>query len=201
MGADFVLHSGTKYIAGHSDALLGILTVSPITERGKELVPFLETLQRTGGGVASPFDSWLAMRGLRTLQVRVEKQSKNAQALAEYFYQHELIKNVAYPGLPSHPQHEIAKNQMTLFGGVMSVELEDEAMAMAFAAALKTFQRATSLGGTETLIEHRASIEPPDRQVSPPGLLRISVGLEDVADLIHDVEQALGIAKQVVMDA
>ena len=192
------MHSGTKYLAGHSDALLGILTASPNTERGRNLSPKLTKVQHHTGGVASPWDSWLSLRGLRTLQIRVERQSKTALTLAQYLSKHRMVSAVYYPGLASHPFHLVAKSQMSMFGGVFSVELADEATATAFAAALKTIQRATSLGGTETLIEHRASIEPPERRTSPPGLLRVSVGLEDAEDLMNDMEQALGLAESVM---
>ncbi len=195
------MHSGTKYLAGHSDALLGILTASPITKRGKELSEVLTRVQTMSGGVASPWDSWLSLRGIRTLHVRVERQSQTAQTLAEYLNKHDMVTAVHYPGLPSHPFHDVAKAQMDTFGGVLSMELQDEATATAFVAALKTIQRATSLGGTETLIEHRASIEPPERRTSPPGLLRVSVGLEDKDDLIHDIKQALAIAYQVMEES
>jgi len=200
LGADIAMHSGTKYLAGHSDVLLGVLTSSPLTKRGKDLAEKLRSVQIDSGGVASPFDSWLTLRGLRTLQIRIERQSQTAQALANYLDNHDLVSLVHYPGLPSHPQHEIARRQMKTdgFGGVLSLELESEVMATAFAGALKTIKRATSLGGTETLIEHRASVEPPGRVVSPEGLLRISVGLEDPEDLIQDVERALAIAHYIV---
>lgn len=201
LGADISMHSGTKYLAGHSDALLGVLTASPTTKRGRELAPKIKGVQIMVGGVASPWDSWLALRGLRTLQVRVERQSKTAQVLAEYLETHSMVSAVHYPGLASHPFHDVAKSQMDMFGGVFSVELEDEATATAFAAALTTIQRATSLGGTETLIEHRASIEPPERRTSPPGLLRVSVGLEDETDLLRDIEQALVVAEQVMRES
>ena len=194
------MHSGTKYLAGHSDALLGVLTASPITERGRYLAPTLKHVQIMTGGVASPWDSWLALRGIRTLQVRVERQSKTALALAEFLVNHDYVTAVHYPGLPTHPSHDVAKSQMSWFGGVFSVELDSEEAATAFAAALSTIKRATSLGGTETLIEHRASIEPPERRTSPPGLLRVTVGLEDEEDLRHDMEVALGIAQQVMND-
>jgi len=192
------MHSGSKYLAGHSDALLGVLTASPVTERGRQLAPILKTVQVTAGGVASPWDSWLTLRGMRTLLVRVEQQSKTALALAEFLSNHPYITAVHYPGLPQHPSHEVARSQMSPFGGVLSVELENEPAATAFAAALSTIKRATSLGGTETLIEHRASIEPEERRTSPPGLLRVAVGLEDVDDLIFDMNTALAIAKQVM---
>jgi cystathionine gamma-synthase len=195
------MHSATKYLGGHSDALLGIATTSPVTERGKELAPILKSVQRDGGGVASPWDSWLILRGLRTLQVRVERQCQTAQTLAEFLDKHDLVSAVHYPGLATHPQHGVAKQQMNGgFGGVLSFELETQVMATAFAGALKTIQRATSLGGTETLIEHRASIEPPGRVTSPAGLLRVSVGLEDPEDLIHDMERALSIVRTIILD-
>jgi cystathionine gamma-synthase len=186
--------------------LLGVVTVSPVTKRGKELAPILRTVQILGGGVASPWDSWLTLRGLRTLQLRVVKQCTNAMQLAEYFNNKsnpltkEMITAVHYPGLACHPQHDVATKQMDggLYGGVLSIELEDEVAAMAFAGALQTIQRATSLGGTETLIEHRSSIEPPTRQTSPKGLLRISVGLEDINDLLQDCEFALATASEVI---
>jgi cystathionine gamma-synthase len=206
-GVDIVMHSGTKYIAGHSDALLGITTASPFTEQGRILGPLIRQVQDVVGGVASPMDSWLALRGLRTLHVRVERQCQTALILATHLSSSSsskdaagsLIRQVHYPGLPTHPGHAIAKRQMKegCYGGVLSVEFHSEHMAMAFAGALRTIFRGTSLGGTETLIEERRSIEPEGRKTSPPGLLRISVGLEDAQDLIRDMERALSIAKQV----
>jgi cystathionine gamma-synthase len=216
LGADLVMHSGTKYFGGHSDVLLGLVTASPFTARGQALAPILRQVQFTVGGVASPMDSWLTLRGMRTLHVRVERQCQTALVIAKHFYtqthahehehEHEhdinnstIVSAVHYPGLESHPRHAVARRQMKYdnYGGVLSVELKSEALAMAFAGALQTIYRATSLGGTETLIEHRASIEPPERRVSPPGLLRITVGLEDPTDLIRDIDTALEIAKQV----
>jgi cystathionine gamma-synthase len=194
------MHSGTKYLAGHSDALLGVVTASPVTERGRKMADLMRGVQIATGGVASSFDSWLTLRGMRTLQVRVERQCATALTIAEYLNQHSLVTVVHYPGLSSHPQHEVAKRQMkTGFGGVLSFELADEVQATALAGALQTIQRATSLGGTETLIEHRASIEPPERRTSPPGLLRLSVGLEDPKDLIQDLENALVITREVLL--
>jgi cystathionine gamma-synthase len=202
LGADISFHSGTKYLAGHSDALIGALTVSPITPRGRELAPKIKTIQILGGAVASPWDSWLTLRGLRTLHVRVERQCKTALQLTKFLHKNKesmLIKAVHYPGLDDHPQHDIATKQMIGgYGGVFSFEFEDEIMATAFAGALQVIHRATSLGGPETLIEHRASIEPPERRTSPPGLLRVSVGLENVDDLIRDFEMAADVAQKVV---
>ena len=137
---------------------------------------------------------------MRTLQVRVERQCQTAKAIAEFLYRHRLVTAVHYPGLQSHPNHDIAKEQMNhgLFGGVLSFEMKDQVMATAVAGALQIIQRATSLGGTESLIEHRASIEPPGRVTSPQGLLRLSCGLEDATDLINDLDRAISIAHQVV---
>lgn len=196
LGADAVVHSATKYLGGHSDVLLGVVTLSPWTERGQELGPILRATQIDMGAVASPFDSWLTLRGLRTLQVRVQRQCETALRLASFLNDHDFVSAIHYPGLPSHPQHEVAKRQMKKgFGGIFSLELGDETKAMAVAGALRLAQRATSLGGTETLVEHRHSIEPPGRVTSPPGLLRVSVGLEDADDLIFDFDHALAIAK------
>lgn len=200
LGADVVMHSATKYIGGHSDLLLGVVTPSPWTDVGKNLSPRLRQVQKCVGGVAAPMDSWLALRGLRTLAVRVQKQCNSALQLAQYLHNHSHVQEVHYPGLPTHPYHMVASKQMKggCFGGILSVEFYSQAMAIAVTGALTTIRRATSLGGTETLIEHRASVEPPDRVVSPPGLLRISVGLENVDDLIRDMDQAINIALQVL---
>eukprot|EP00571_Detonula_confervacea_P009182 CAMPEP_0172320326 /NCGR_PEP_ID=MMETSP1058-20130122/40271_1 /TAXON_ID=83371 /ORGANISM="Detonula confervacea, Strain CCMP 353" /LENGTH=472 /DNA_ID=CAMNT_0013035565 /DNA_START=76 /DNA_END=1491 /DNA_ORIENTATION=+ len=185
LGADAVLHSGTKYLGGHSDVLLGIASCSPMTENGLWLAERLKAVQTSIGAVASPFDCWLTLRGLRTLHLRVERQCQTAMKLAEYLNEHQSVMKCHYPGLESHPQHAVAKQQMVgqgsggAFGGMLSFEVESESMAMAVAGAVRTIRRATSLGGTETLIEHRASIEPPERRTSPVGLLRLSVGLED----------------------
>lgn len=196
---DVVMHSATKYLAGHSDALIGTLTTNPTSVQGQHLATRLAQVQVMTGGVASTWDAWLCLRGLRTLAVRVRQQCQTAQQVAEYLEQRNGV-TVHYPGLPSHPQHDIAQSQMKngLYGGVLSVDMGSETRAVALAAALQTIQRATSLGGTETLIEHRASIEPPGRVTSPPGLLRMSVGLEDVDDLIADLQQALEIAEHIV---
>jgi cystathionine gamma-synthase len=212
-GADVVLHAATKYLAGHSDALVGVLTCSPWTRRGQVLGPILQEVHQSVGGVASTMDSWLTLRGLRTLSTRVTKQCQTAMTLATFLQKQPSVAAVYYPGLSplssssctsntSRQQadhaHEIAQRQMRSFGGVLSVEMQSDCHAMAVAGALQTIYRATSLGGTETLVEHRRSIEPPDRATSPPGLLRFSVGLEDVNDLIHDLKNALDIAQLVV---
>ena len=208
-GADMVMHSGTKYIGGHSDVLLGLVTVSPWTERGRELGARLQQVQVCVGGVASAMDSWLTLRGLRTLSIRVARQCDTALQLARYLEEEygnhpsSPIKCVHYPGLESNPGHLVAQKQMQggMFGGVFSLEFDSEAMAMAVAGALSIVQRATSLGGTESLVEHRRSIEPVGRETSPAGLLRVSVGLEDPVDLIRDFDMAIGIAKNVLAGA
>ena len=197
LGADAVLHSGTKYLGGHSDVLLGTISCSPNNETGKSIAERLKSVQTSIGAVASPLECWLTLRGLRSLHVRVERQCQTAMKLANYLDGHEHIVKVHYPGLPSHPQHATAKRQMAMYGGMLSFEVKNESMAMAVAGAVSTIRRATSLGGTETLIEHRASIEPPERRTSPPGLLRMSAGLEDADDLIDDLKIALEIASQI----
>jgi cystathionine gamma-synthase len=194
---DVVMHSATKYLAGHSDALIGVLTTNPSTKQGRFLAPRLAEVQTGTGGVASTLDAWLTLRGLRTLAVRVRQQCQTAQRVAEFLEDAKI--DVHYPGLPSHPHHAIARRQMKegMYGGVLSIDLGTEVRGVALAGALQHIHRATSLGGTETLIEHRASIEPEGRVTSPPGLLRLSVGLEDANDLIQDLEQALAIVVEV----
>uniref|UniRef100_A0A7S2UMD0 cystathionine gamma-lyase n=1 Tax=Attheya septentrionalis TaxID=420275 RepID=A0A7S2UMD0_9STRA len=198
LGADAVVHSGTKYLGGHSDVLLGLVVCSKSSM--ETLGTQVRQVQIALGAVASPLDSWLTLRGMRTLHVRLERQCRNALSLAEFLYNHPLVSAVHYPGLPSHSHHGVASRQMKndMYGGMLSFEMENESMAMAVAGALQIIRRATSLGGTETLIEHRASIEPVGRVTSPPGLLRMSVGLEHVHDLKDDLDQALRIAHQVV---
>jgi len=198
LGADLVVHSATKYLAGHSDALVGVVTASPWTQRGRTLAPVLKQTQMAVGGVASVMDSWFALRGLRTVNLRVKRQCETALHLAQFLETHPSVHKVYYPGLKSHKQRALAKKQMNgLYGGVLSIVMTTEVRAMALAGALLTIQRATSLGGTETLIEHRASMEPKGRQSSPPGLLRMSVGLEDPQDLINDLTRALKVVETV----
>ena len=200
LGADCVLHSGTKYLGGHSDVLLGTISCSP-NENGTVIAKQMKSVQTSIGAVASPLECWLTLRGLRSLHVRVERQAQTAMKLATYLDGiPEHILKVHYPGLRNHPQHATAKRQMTMYGGMLSFEVKNESMAMAVAGGVSTIIRATSLGGSETLIEHRASIEPPERRTSPPGLLRMSVGLEDADDLINDLKIALDIASQICHD-
>jgi len=149
------------------------------------------SIQMTGGAVPSPFECWLTMRGVRTLPVRVKVQSSNAAALAVFLESHPCVEAVHYPGLASHAAHDIAARQMSGFGGMLSVQAgADRAQSMAIASRLRIFTQATSLGGTESLVEHRASVEGPGTR-APENLLRVSVGLEHIEDLKEDFDQAL----------
>ncbi len=187
LGADVVLHSTTKYIGGHSDVLGGALIVS----EQNELAERLRQIQTIGGAVPSPFDCWLLQRSIPTLPARVRIHCDNAQRIAEYLAEHPRVECVHYPALPSHPGHAIAMRQMKRGGGMLSVQIRGgQAEAIVVAAKVKTFVHATSLGGVESLIEHRASIEPPGSP-TPKNLLRVSVGIEHVDDLIADLAQAL----------
>ncbi len=187
LGADMVMHSTTKYLGGHSDVLGGVVVV-----RDAAAITPLRTIQNLSGGVPSPFDCWLLLRSLPTLPHRVRAQTNSAAQIADFLHQHPRIEIVHYPGLPSHPGHEIAARQMAGFGGMLSFQVKGgQAEAMAAAARVKIITRATSLGGVESLIEHRASVEGPDTQ-TPPNLLRLSVGLEHGDDLVADLAGALG---------
>ena len=187
-GADVVMHSTTKYFGGHSDLLGGCL----VLKQDGELANQIKTIQKLTGGVPSPFECWLTSRGIRTLHLRVMQQTKNAFRLAKYLEKHPKIEQVNYPGLKSHPHHKIAKKQMKGgYGAMLSVQVKgDAAYAMQLTGRLQLFTTATSLGGVESLVEHRKSIEGP-ASPTPDNLLRISVGLEYVEDLIADWEQAL----------
>jgi len=187
LGADLILHSTTKYFGGHCDVLGGIV----VTKTENDFVQRIRSIQYEGGAVPSPFDCWLILRGMRTLPWRMRAHSGNAMKVADFLAQHRKVARVHYPGLQSHPGHEIAARQMSLFGGMLSFEVKDgNDAAMSVAAKTKIFIRATSLGGVESLIEHRASIEGTGT-TSPEGLLRLSIGLENADDLIEDLDQAL----------
>ena len=187
LGADLVVHSATKYLNGHSDVLAGVV----VTAHEDSSWQRLRTWRRDGGAVLGPFEAWLLLRGMRTLFLRVQRASATALRIARHFETHASV-SVLYPGLESHPQHAIAAEQMSGgFGGMLSMRhRRGEAAAMATAARVQVFKRATSLGGVESLIEHRASIEGPSTPV-PADLLRLSIGLEDPEDLIADLEHAL----------
>jgi cystathionine gamma-synthase len=188
LGADYVFHSVTKYLNGHSDVLGGALIAARKDQRWEDLV----VLRGKTSAPLAPFESWLLLRGFRTLYVRYRQSSTNALAIAKHFAKHPKLQSVIYPGLASHPQHDIAKRQMTDgFGGMMSFMLKtDFAGAKNFCTRLKVVLPATSLGGTESLAEHRKTIEGPSSPV-PDNLVRFSIGIENVDDLIADIEQAL----------
>ncbi len=186
-GMDFSMHSATKYLGGHSDVLGGAIvarTASAFSER-------LRLLQSEAGAVPSPFDCWLLLRGAATLHLRIRAQTENAVRIAGFLAEHQAVENVFYPGLESHPGHALAKQQMRGFGAMLSFTLRGgAATAMRTVASVKLFTRATSLGGVESLIEHRASMEGPDTK-TPGNLVRVSVGVEHAGDLIADLDQAL----------
>lgn len=187
-GVDIVMHSTTKYLGGHSDILGGALIFKEENERAE----FIKNCQKYGGAVPSPYDCWLLCRSLTTFSARMPIHSNNAMQLAQYLEGHPKIEQVLYPGLSSHPQHIIAKKQMTNgYSGMLSILVKGgQEAALKLAGALKFFTHATSLGGVESLIEHRKSTEGP-ASLTPENLLRISVGIESVNDLITDFENAL----------
>ena len=194
-GFDVVVHSTTKYLNGHSDMIGGTAVVG----ENKELAERVGFLQNAVGGIQGPFDSFLALRGLKTLALRMERHSASGLKIAERLSAHPKVKRVIYPGLASHPQHALAKKQMRAFGGMISVDLKtDLAGAKLFLERTQLFSLAESLGGVESLIEHpllmtHASVPPEVRAELGigEGLVRLSVGIEDADDLIADLEQAL----------
>lgn len=187
LGADVVMHSLTKYLSGHSDVLAGALIfreAGPLFER-------VRALQHDAGAVPSPFECWLTLRGLQTLPYRMRAHSEHAQRVAAFLSACPQIEAVHYPGLPTHGGHEVARRQMSSFGGMLSIEVRGgRAEAFRVCAGVKLFTHATSLGGTHSLIEHRASVEGAATR-SPANLLRLSIGLEHPDDLIEDLDQAL----------
>ena len=193
LGADIVIHSTTKYLNGHSDGVGGavILNDTALAER-------LKFIQNAAGAILGPFDSWLVLRGVKTLSVRMERHCQNGMAIAQFLAAHPKVKHVHYPGLVSHPQHELARKQMTGFGGMIAFETGSLESARKVLKAVRLCALAESLGGVETLISHpasmtHASVPAEDRRRIgiTDGLVRISVGIEDVEDLIADLEQAL----------
>ncbi|TYC66023.1 aminotransferase class V-fold PLP-dependent enzyme [Stappia sp. BW2] len=189
LGADLVMHSATKALNGHSDLLGGVVTTN---DAGSEAWAFLTEERKLAGAVLGSFETWLLLRGMRTLGLRVERMNQTAQAFAEHFEKHPKVEAVLYPGVESHPHHELAKSQMTGgFGSLMSILVKgDKTEALKVTGALALFQRATSLGGTESLVEHRYTIEGEGSGI-PENLLRLSIGIEHCHDLIADMEQAL----------
>lgn len=191
LGADIVLHSTTKYIGGHSDVVGGAIMTS-----NDEVYERLKFLQNAAGAVPGAFDSWLVLRGVKTLAVRMREHERNALAVAEFLEQHAAVERVVYPGLPSHPQYDLARRQMSCFGGMISLVLHGGVeTAREMVRRTKLFTLAESLGGVESLIEvpaamTHASVSGSKLEV-PAGLVRLSVGIEDVADLLADLAQAL----------
>ena len=188
LGADIVMHSATKFLNGHSDVIAGALVTRANHPHWQRIV----SERHDAGAIISPFDASLLLRGMRTLALRVERACQNAARIADFLNHHERVERVLYPGLESHPGHDIARQQMHGgHGGLMSFLVRgDKAETLAVAGRLQLIVRATSLGGVETLIEHRHSVEPPETKV-PENLLRLAVGIEHVDDLIHDLDQAL----------
>jgi cystathionine beta-lyase/cystathionine gamma-synthase len=193
LGADVVLHSTTKYLNGHSDGVGGAIMLNDAA-----LAERLKFLQNAAGAILGPLDSWLVLRGVKTLAVRMQKHNENGLAVARFLADHPKVKKVNYPGLSAHPQHELAQRQMTGFGGMLSFETGSLENAKTVLKSVRLCSLAESLGGVETLISHpatmtHASVPPQDRErlgISD-GLLRLSVGIEDVEDLIADLDQAL----------
>ena len=187
LGADYSLHATTKYIGGHSDVLGGAI----VAKKNDEVFQKVREIQKAGGAVPSPFECWLVLRGVQTLPLRIRAQSESAMLIAEFLRDHKKVSKVHYPGLPLHPGHPLASVQMNLYGGMISFEVKgNKEEALKVAAGVKIFTRATSLGGPESLIEHRRSVEGPDTQ-TPESLLRLSIGLEHPDDLIDDLIKAL----------
>jgi cystathionine beta-lyase/cystathionine gamma-synthase len=193
LGADAVVHSSTKYLNGHSDVVGGVVLTS-----NAEIIEGLRFLQRSAGAIPGPMDSWLVMRGTKTLHVRMEAHDRNGHRIAEWLEADPRVHQVFYAGLPSHAQHELAKKQMTGFGGMISLELGDRERAEALCRGTEIFTLAESLGGVESLVAHPAAMThaavPADLRESmgvTEGLVRLSVGIEDVEDLIEDLDRAL----------
>ncbi len=188
LGADIVMHSASKAINGHSDVLAGVLSTNtpdaPIWD-------MIKADRHDAGAVLGPFEAWLLIRGMRTLPLRVERMTQNTEALAAFLHAHPMVEDVFYPGLPHHPGHAVAAQQMSGYGSLMSVLVKggkDDALRIV--GKLQLFMRATSLGGVESLVEHRHTIEP--HTGIPENLIRVSVGIEDIDDLIADWTEALG---------
>src|SRR3954464_15293380 len=190
LGADVVLHSTTKYLGGHSDVVGGFIATNDPT-----IAERLYFLQKSLGAVPGPFDSWLVLRGLKTLAVRMRQHCENAMQVALWLERHDLVERVLYPGLPSHPNHTLAARQMRDFGGMVSFLAQSEEQAIELVARTKIFQLAESLGGVESLIEvparmtHASTASAPF--AAPPNLVRLSVGIESITDLIADLKHAL----------
>jgi cystathionine beta-lyase/cystathionine gamma-synthase len=193
LGADIVVHSTTKFLNGHSDSVGGA-----VVSNSDELAEKIGFLQNAMGGILSPFDSWLVLRGVKTLAVRMERHNSNGAAVAQYLENHAKVKKVHYPGLDTHPQHQLASRQMAGYGAMISFELGSYDNAAAFLNRVRLCSLGESLGGVETLISHPETmthasvpVEIRQRLGITPGLVRISVGIEDLEDLIADIDTAL----------
>ena len=187
LGADLVVHATTKYLGGHSDLMGGAV----IAREADDVFERVRAVQAAGGAIPSPFDCWLLLRGIQTLPWRVRAHSENAMKVATFLAGHRRVEAVHYPGLPAHRAHALAARQMRCFTGMLSFQVRGGAAeALGVAGKVRLFTRATSFGGTDSLIEHRASVEGPETR-TPPNLLRVSVGLEHPDDLIADLEEAL----------
>jgi cystathionine beta-lyase/cystathionine gamma-synthase len=200
LGADLVLHSTTKYLNGHSDGVGGAIILNDAALAGR-----LKFLQNAAGAILGPFDSWLVLRGVKTLAVRMRQHDANGQAIAQFLAAHPKVRKVYYPGLATHPQHELARRQMKGFGGMIAFETGSVENAKAVLRTVRLCSLAESLGGVETLISHpatmtHASVPPEDRQRLgiTDGLVRISVGIEDVDDLIADLDYSLAQIPQLI---
>ena len=192
LGADIVIHSTTKYLNGHSDSVGGVVVLKRQDDAER-----LQFIQNAAGAILSPFDSWLVMRGIKTLPIRMEAHNSNGMAVANFLANKKEVKKIYYPGLPNHPGHELAKNQMSGFGGMIAIDLGSLDLAKRFLERVKLCSLGESLGGVETLISHpatmtHASVPAEERQRLgiTDGLVRLSVGIEDVEDLIADLEKA-----------
>ena len=191
LGADLVMHAASKYLNGHSDVIAGALAPA----RQDAWWERIKALRVQHGLLLGPFEAWLLLRGMRTLEPRVKAAAESAVLLATWLRRHPRIAAVLYPGLPEHPGHAVAARQMSAFGAMLSIRVKGgERAAIATAARVRLWKRATSLGGVESLIEHRASVEGPGSPC-PPDLLRLSVGLEDAEDLFADLDRALRLAR------
>lgn len=193
LGADIVLHSATKYLGGHSDLVSGI-----VVAKEPEIAEQLRFIQNAAGAVPGPMECWLCLRSIKTLSVRMKQHAENAMAIAEYCEQHPAISATHYPGLPTHPQYALAKQQMTGFGGMISIELGSLEQAKKFTTSVKLFTLAESLGGVESLVCHPVSMthgsipkEQREKLGITDGLVRLSCGIEDKEDLLADIAQAL----------
>ncbi|MDR3348787.1 MAG: PLP-dependent aspartate aminotransferase family protein [Acidaminococcales bacterium] len=194
LGADIVLHSGTKYLGGHNDTLAGFLVF-----KSAETSERMRFIYKTTGACLSPFDSWLLIRGIKTLALRVERQEENAGKIVAWLSERPYVKNIYYPGLKTHPQYEVSRRQASGFGAMISFEAKSAAIAVRLLERVRVFQYAESLGGTESLITYpmlQTHADVPEEEREAKGindrLLRMSVGIEDVGDLVRDLEQAFG---------